>query len=246
MKRAVCIVLLHFGILAFGQPTGQPGNMAGMAVLMIDDGYRDMDSRMLAVPFVRFEKGRFFLNGPSLGFHLYQDGTSSVSAVLTAGFGGYDARDSTYFTGMADRDFSVFAGIQWERRFDRKYVLSLMAGTDVTGHADGMMGRATVTRNWFAGKWMVMGSLSVDWISEDVTDYYYGVRPGEARPDRPAYRGTATWNPGCSLMATRSLGARMVFTAMVGYARYGSGITDSPLVAQDQSLFGMLGLGWTF
>ncbi len=246
MKQVAFIVLLHFGILAFGQPGGQPGNMAGMAVLIIDDGYRDMESRTLAVPFLRYEKGRFFLNGPTLGFHLYQNDSSSVSAVLSAGFGGYDARDSAYFTGMADRDFSAFAGIQWERRFGRSYSLSLMAGTDVTGHADGMMGRASVTRNWFAGSWRVAGSLSVDWISDDVTDYYYGVLPEEARADRPAYQGTATWNPGCSVMATRSFGERAVFTVMVGYGRYGSGITDSPLVEQDESLFGMMGLGWTF
>jgi len=248
MRQIVLVVVTGFllAVAAIAQERRPEQNMAGAGLVHVDDGYRGMDGRTFAIPFIMVDSERFFIRGPQAGIHLYGNPNSGLDLIVQAGFGGYEASDSPYFDGMEDRDFTLFAGMQWTHRFNRRTGVSITLTTDVLGNADGMQGSAALNRNWFAGTWMFTATLQAEWISGDVVDYYYGVRPEEARENRPAYRGEASWNPGISLMVTRPFGKRGVFMAIGGYGLYGSGITDSPLVEQNGAMFFMTGVGWSF
>jgi outer membrane protein len=75
------------------------------------------------------------------------------------------------------------------------------------------------------------------WLSTDSADYYYGVRPEEARPDRPAYEPGSTVNLTAGLFAFAPVTRRWVFQGFVEAERLGGDLRDSPIVDQD--------LGWT-
>ncbi len=246
MKKLMLIWMIFWSLTGISREVDGRGNMAGLGVIVVDDGYRDMDAQVFPIPFVMVETERFFVQGPRLGVHLYRNGENRLDLTLTPGFGGFDADDSPYFDGMEDRDMAVFAGIQWGHQISRFYSMSIGISTDVTGNADGLRGEIGLNRNWFAGQWVLTGSLGLEWLSSDVVDYYYGVRPNEARPDRSAYTGTDSWNTSLSFMATRPFGKRAVFMGIVGYGRYGSGISESPLLERDSALFSLVGVGWRF
>ncbi len=247
MKKCMLIgIIALVTMCGFGQDVRSPGNMGGMGIILVDDGYRDMDVQVFPIPFILADGERFFIQGPRVGMHLYRSDRNQVDLVLNPGFGGFDADDSPYFEGMNDRDMAVFAGIQWGHQINRFYSLSIGMATDVTGNADGLRGEIGVNRSWFSGEWVMTGSLGLEWLSSDVVNYYYGVRPDEARPDRPAYTGTDSWNTSFSLMVTRPFGKRAVFMGIVGYGRYGSGISESPLLERESTLFTMAGVGWRF
>ena len=81
------------------------------------------------------------------------------------------------------------------------------------------------------------------WLSDDFVDYYTGVRPGEALPGRPAYRGRSTINRNASLGLSRSAGGRTSVRLGAEVEWLGEGITDSPIVDQDRvvTVFGGVG-----
>lgn len=246
MKTLMMISMVFWSFTGISREMGGPENMAGVGVIVVDDGYRDMDAQVFPIPFVMVDGERFFIQGPRLGIHLYRSEKNQFDLVVNPGFDGFEADDSPYFAGMEDRDMALFAGIQWEYRMNRFYGISMSLLGDVTGNADGWQGEISLTRNWFVGEWMVTGSVELEWLSDDVVDYYYGVRPTEVRADRPAYTGTESWNTGVSVMVTRPFGNRAVFMALGGYGRYGSGISNSPLLDRDNSLFSLVGVGWRF
>ena len=97
-----------------------------------------------------------------------------------------------------------------------------------------------------AGGWRLLPGVSVAWQSEDMVDYYYGVRPGEALVGRPAYSPGSAIIPEVSLLATHPVGERWEFFARAGHAWLPSEITNSPLVDQDGRLSVIVGLGYTF
>lgn len=246
MKKVVALLFLIISFTLQAQQTPDPRNMGGVGVVVVDYGYRSMNARTFVIPFLRVDTDRFFIQGPRLGMHLFRTAMSHLDLVMTPGFDGFDSNDSPYFAGMEDRDFAVFTGFQWTHRFNRTLTFSSAITTDITESTNGLRGSVTLSRNWFPEAWMITGSISLDWLSADIVDYYYGVRPQEVRPDRPAYAGTDTVNTNFSMMVTRSFGRSGVLIGMVGYGRYGSGITGSPLLERNHTLFSMAGIGWKF
>lgn len=93
---------------------------------------------------------------------------------------------------------------------------------------------------------MLVPGINLEWESARLVDYYYGVRPEEASPDRPAYTGRETLNGGARITGfyrinrswTAFLGTQTVFL--------GPGITDSPIVHRRVATRGYVGAAWLF
>ena len=96
----------------------------------------------------------------------------------------------------------------------------------------------------FAGGFTFIPTLAVKWQSEDLVDYYYGVRDVEALPGRPAYHPGAAVVPELALLATRAFGQWTLF-GRVGHSWLPDEIADSPIVDADSRTTVMLGLGWS-
>ncbi len=89
-------------------------------------------------------------------------------------------------------------------------------------------------------------SIGAEWQNSRRVDYYYGVRPEEALPDRPAYTGTETINTNGGLAAGYRLSQSWMLMGGVFLTRYGSGIVDSPIVARRYATTVYAGAGWRF
>lgn len=249
MKQMVLIAILVTCTTwrpAHGQTGPPPGWSAGVAAIMVDNGYRDMDARVFPIPFIGYEGRRLFIRGPKVGLHLHTNQNSWFNAWLTPGFSGFEAKDSPYFDGMADRDMSWLGGIEWGRQLNRQLSVSVSVGTDVAGEASGMTGELTARYNWSRGRWFGTVSPALTFESTGFVDAYFGVRPDEARPGRPAYSGKASWHPGLFVTVSRPVGPTGMFMAMIGIRHYGAGAADSPLTDRNHSLFGLLGMSWRF
>ncbi len=88
--------------------------------------------------------------------------------------------------------------------------------------------------------------ISAHWESEKVVNYYYGVRPDEVLPGRPAYQGRETMNWGAGLSADYRLTHSWSLLGDVRATYFGPGITDSPIVARKESTWFFFGAGWNF
>ncbi len=104
-----------------------------------------------------------------------------------------------------------------------------------------------LSRRFKAGKYLSLTpSIGVEWQNSRRVNYYYGVRPEEALPGRPAYTGTETVNTNAGLAAGYRLTESWLLSAGAFLTRYGSGITDSPIVVKRSSTTVYAGAGWRF
>jgi len=89
-------------------------------------------------------------------------------------------------------------------------------------------------------------SIGATWQDSKRVDYYYGVRPGEVLPSRPAYTGRDTINANAGLAGSYLLPHSWSLLGGVITTRYGNGIVDSPIVTRRYSTLFYFGAGWLF
>ncbi len=101
-----------------------------------------------------------------------------------AAFEGYSGSDSPFLNGMQSRDWSVDGGVNIEAATPVG-LLGLSIVTDLLGRYRGqeVEFRYLIMFPLLGFNWIPSGG--VRWKSDNLVDYYYGVRPDEARPDRP-------------------------------------------------------------
>ena len=225
-------------------PADEPRWTLGVLAIDRDAPYRQLDEDLLFVPLIRFEGERAYLRGLRGGFRLLERGPLEFSAFLQARGDGYEAADSPYLAGMADRRFSLDGGVALGWRIARLGQFEASAATDLLDRSGGQELEVSWTGLARAGQWRILPSVSLRWQSDDLVDYYYGVRPGEALPGRPAYQGDAAVLPEFAVLATRPFGERWQFFARVGHTWLPGEITDSPLVDDDRRTSVLVGLGY--
>src|SRR5512146_1944672 len=82
--------------------------------------------------------------------------------------------------------------------------------------------------------------------SARLNDYYYGVRPDEATPTRPAYEAGAGFNNEIGLYGSYHLTERWRLLAGVSATLLSTEIRDSPVVSDRMELTAMAGAAYDF
>lgn len=224
------LIGLLLSLPAAAQPGGpRNGWSLGVAVISSPEPYAGADNDLLVVPALSVTAGRFAFRGIAATWQIGEWGDFEAQALLRARFSGYDAEDSPFLEGMEDRRKSADLGLEltWERE---RFGLRLTPAVDALGRSDG----AEVSLEAFVpfrfGPVRVEPRAGVSWESSDLADYYYGVRPDEARPGRPAYEPGSTLNTTAGLFVFSPLARRLAFQGFLKLDRLGSGIEDSPIV----------------
>ena len=218
----------------------------GLAVAYSDEPYRGMDSDVMPFPVLRYRGKRFSAFGPNLSYLLIGlQGPWSFSATLSPAFDGYDADDSSFFDGMDDRDMTVEGGFEVEYDTDIAD-FSLSYKHDLLNEHDGYQVDVGVRKPWFVGRFIIAPSVSYNYWSNDRSDYYFGVRAGEATAVRPEYEvgGTSNWEAG--VFASTDITRRVFALAGLGYTYYDDDIRDSPIVSADGKFRVFVGFGYMF
>jgi outer membrane protein len=159
---------------------------------------------------------------------------------------GFDPDNFDQLTGMSERDRSVEAGVVGRWRI-RPITINAAYYTDVSGTTNGGSANVGVSYRVPLGeRWSLTPTLSAEWLSAKVVDYYYGVLPSEATAARPAYTGASTLNLRAGVMTRYRLAREWALFGGVSYTRLGSGIADSPIVVRENVASAMFGAAWHF
>ena len=89
-------------------------------------------------------------------------------------------------------------------------------------------------------------NAGLEWERSKVVNYYYGVRPGEALPDRPSYVGHDSVNYGAGVTGAYYLGRSWSLLAGIHATHLSNGISDSPIVQRRHTKVAFFSAGWTF
>lgn len=208
----------------------EKGSVLGIGVMYPERPYKGIDEDVYVVPIGQLEYKRFFIDGGTFGYNLVNDDQIKFAVVGSTRVEGYDADDSPDLNGMDDRDWTVDMGL---RLLLTKGVFSFT----VSGLADPWDVHGGGELNSFVSAKLFDGFLrpraGVRWLSEEVVNYYYGVRDSETTAVRPQYNPESTFNYVLGLTIGIPLKDRWALIGDIQYEFLGDQIKDSPIIDKD-------------
>jgi outer membrane protein len=89
------------------------------------------------------------------------------------------------------------------------------------------------SRDFHGERWVLRPDITVAWRDANLNNYYFGVRPDEALPDRPAYAPGDGVNVSVGLYASYGIWDNWRLLGGVSVTALDSGIRNSPIVRDD-------------
>ncbi len=197
------------------------------------------------VPLYLYEGDYLFAHGTEWGVHLLRSQkTFNVDLIARYRFDRLQVDSSVNFEGMEDRKQTVDGGVAatlqggWGE-------LHLSAVTDMLDRHEGQEYDITYLFPWQRGRWTVSPSAAFFYQSGNLTDYYYGVRPDEAAPGRPAYSPGASYNWRAGLNVSYHWLENWHLFANLSYEWLDDNIEESPIVDRGALLEAYAGISWS-
>ncbi len=226
-------------------PPAEHDQLIGAGIYTVPQPYEGVGTSIVPVPLANLSYGRFYVYGIEGGFRWKERSLLGWRVFVSPRLMGYDSGESEALAGMEGRDFSGDAGAGITLR-PIPFILDLSVTTDILGKSDGEEATLDVEMLLPAGGWLLQPSAGLQWQSDEMVDYYYGVTRDEAVQGRPAHRGEASLNWYVEVEASRDVGERWTFVVGATTERLGDGITDSPIVDASHIETGYVGLLFGF
>lgn len=238
-----------FGAAQAQDPVARPDpwrGFLGAGVVALDHPVADRQGFLLPLASVSYRDTLYLRPGQAGAWVLKSGDRRARLGIAVKTRGGYDPDEVDGLAGMEQRDTSIEAGVQGSWR-TRPITVSLGFFTDVSDNSNGNSAQLGISHAFrLSARWSLVPSVGAEWLSDEVVDYYYGVRPAEATPGRPAHAGRSTTNLRAALMLHHRLASAWSLFAGASYTRLGSGITDSPIILHDGVAAFFVGGGWHF
>ena len=192
-----------------------------------ESAYRGQSTITDLLPLIMYEGERGYLRGTRGGLRLVDRPGFQLEAVAQVGLMGYRGEKGTYLEGMF-RERSLNGGLSAIVPTSLgEFSLEVLA--DISNTHNGASVTGMWARTWERGKLRLRPSVSVTGFSPDHADYYFGVLPGEARPDRPAYLPGSASSVRLGLHSSYRLTTNGYLYGSLGVTRLDESIHDSPV-----------------
>ena len=193
--------------------------------------YRGAGTRYDFLPMYLYEGRYFYFHSHSVGAHFGDLGKGPrFDVFLRRRFEGtpYNVFPAA-LAGMARREPGIDLGASAELAgsWGSAYVEGLH---DIAGTSHGTEVRVGYRYPFRHGRLWVRPYASLALRNTELNDYYYGVRPDEATPDRPAYVSHAGIVPEVGILAAYSISERWRLFAGFTASRWPANVADSPVV----------------
>jgi len=231
---------------AASRPSTHPRNSLGLGIVSAPTPFRGAENRLLPIPLVELYHKRLYVQGILAGFRVLGGDGLHLDLRLRWSFLELDPDDSPFLEGMSPRDPTALGGLalEWNRR---KLQVSGTLLADLLGNSNGLAG--SILASWrepvMKGRLMLIPSLGVAYQDAKTVDYYFGVTPDEATRERPAYVGTAAWNPTARFTALFKITQRFNLVVYLAGQSLDNEIRNSPIVDDSWGYEAVLGLTYS-
>jgi outer membrane protein len=217
----------------------------GLGAVISDQGYIGVSNEVTPVPVIYYQTENFQLLGPNFSYKLAEINDLAFNFTGQLRFDGFEEDDSDIFLGMEDRSGSFDLGLSVDYAtsigdFSVQFI------TDATNEHKGNEFSLTYSKSYNFETYSIKPYLTLTRQSEDIIDYYYGVRANEVTESRALYLGEATTNAEIGVQANWRVGQHHNFITYASYTAYGSEIKDSPLIDASGSANVIVGYMYVF
>ncbi|MEM9840558.1 MAG: MipA/OmpV family protein [Pseudomonadota bacterium] len=226
----------------------------GLAGVFNAEPYVGLDNRVLPIPFFAYNKNNLTVGGPNVSYRFWRPLGVQLSAETRFRFQAYDADDSPFLEGMEGRNGTLELGMRAQKRWDRLRVRG-GAFVDVAGQHDGY--QINLQANYEVANGRIASlrpTLGVSYQSQNIINYYYGVRTGEARTgvsrgngtvsDRPTYFGEEAFIPYAGLEGRFRLSRRLQLAGQARADFLPTEVTDSPIIGPSTRYSAFFGVNY--
>jgi outer membrane protein len=203
--------------------------LLGPGVVITDKPYKGVDSSVYPIPLMKLIIGRFYISGATAGYRLLADDGWTFDVIGKWRFDGYDEDESDRLGGMHDRKQTVDIGGEFTLTggWGEAWISTI---TDTFGRHDGQEIKLGYAKPLVFNKLTISPTGGLIWQSNNLANYYYGVRANEAGPGRPRYLVGDSTNWFVGLRAEYQASERWTWIGGVTYQFLDSKIRKSPIV----------------
>lgn len=243
---AIFLSVLTFGVAAQDDDhDDDDGNYAIGLMLASDQSiYVGGDDEVQPFPYIQASWGDLYFEGGSVGYYLFENDNWTIKTSLSLeGLGDDNRDDSVILADMGDFD-QVFLG-QVELEYEAEWgELGLTLGADASGTYDGYVAEIEYGYPMELGSWRIEPSIGVEWVSEEVNQYYYGVEQKHVRAGRGLYLPGAGVNYSAGITAMYPFMQHHAIVIQAEYEVLSKEVSDSPIVDRDNTM--TIGLGYVY
>ena len=163
-----------------------------------------------------------------------------IGRIQTLGFG---SNDSDELLGLEPRTWAIEAGplIGWRRWPVQVHFRSFWS---LTGNNDSMTNEVEFSLPRKFGRGFFVPNVRFTHMSDDYSNYYFGVSDQESTPTRPEYHPGAITNTSVGFTLGYELTPQWLLSTTVGLEFLDSSVTASPIVERDQLWSANIGLAY--
>ncbi|MCK5725554.1 MAG: MipA/OmpV family protein [Thiotrichaceae bacterium] len=185
-------------------------------------------------PDIYYKGERANLDQNSFSYSAIKKDQYIVDVLATTKRRGYESKDKKIFNGMKTREQSLDAGVRLTMNTPYAPVNLSVIG-DISNTHKGQEVGFSVGGIGKGKKWNGQRSLNAaviagaNWQSEEVVDYYYGVKTSEANANRKAYQGKAAVTPFLGFETQMQLSPHLSLQGKALYKHLPNEISDSSI-----------------
>ncbi len=200
--------------------------------------------------------GNFFVeatpfgqNPLTLGYSIARDNDYQINIVGQSSFQEISERQQeqgSLLDGLLIRRSSFEIGVEYLTQFSEGD-LRLRVLSDALNRHNGQLFSADYSRAFFTRSLLILPSIGVTYISENATDFYYGIAESETTTSRAAYTAESGWIVSARLYVERPLAKDWTLFGFASYSHFNDSITDSPIVTVNDGTYNLaVGVLWSF
>ena len=209
-------------------PPGDAG--LGFSVRLEPSPYRGADKNSDVLPLFIYDSEYFYLQSYRGGLKLERDGwrTELFLKRRFEGFASNHVPES--MAGMQKRSIGADVGVAAQHVWGRGTAYAELL-TDASDNSEGSELRLGYRYEaWWSGRLRWRPYVTLSYRDAKLNNYYYGVQPAEATPERPAYEPGAGVNLELGVQAAYRLSGRWQLLGGVALLAPSSGLRGSPVV----------------
>jgi len=185
----------------------------------------------------------------TFGYSLQRTKHFVVNLIAESLFQGFSEKSQHFgsqLTGINKRKTSLDGGI--EMYYSHEYgETRFRALRDISNTHQGYIIAFDYAYPIFMKRWTIWPSYGVSWLSEDTTQYYFGIVPDESTVNRPIYKPRSAFTNKFNLYIAYQVNSHLSVVGYGDYTLFSHNINKSPLVAPNINSYRFgLGVMWSF
>lgn len=207
----------------------------GVGVISKTSPYRDAKSwDVQPIPAISYIGDRVQVLGLTARCGILDWGDFALAATANYRFGAYSEKDSFYLQGMGNRKDTILGGLALQYKLAEGFKLSAGYDHDLLDRTGGGIGRIGLEKAFQYDLLTISPQISLDWLTDKLAGYEYGVSAAQARTDRPVYHpgDAVNFEVGVALFRELYKNWQIILSSSVVFLP--SNLKASPIVDQSQ------------